>query len=110
MYVNNNDFDDSKMSKIISKNSKSINSSVSNQMKNRNDESNENNYINMFDETNITYLWYMETKKRYRNFNYNVSSDCKELFTEFNDSYKNISRTDPKKNSHLHKKDKNTGM
>ena len=68
---------------IVSKNTKSINSSISNQLKNRNDESNENNYINMLDETNITYLWYMETKKRYKNFNYNVSSDCKELFTEY---------------------------
>ena len=110
IYANNNDFDESKMSKMISKNTKSINSSVSNQLKNRSDESNENNYINMLDETNITYLWYMETKKRYRNFNYNVSSDCKELFTEFNDSYKNISKADPKKSINLHKNDKNTGM
>ena len=110
IFVNNNDNDETKMSKMISKNTKSINSSISNQLKNRNDESNENNYINMLDETNITYLWYMETKKRYKNFNYNVSSDCKELFTEFNDSYKTIQRIDPKKSNHMHKKDKNTGM
>ena len=110
IFVNNNDYDESKMSKMISKNTKSINSSISNQLKNRNDESNENNYINMLDETNITYLWYMETKKRYKNFNYNVSSDCRELFTEFNDSYKTIQRIDPKKSINLHKKDKNTGM
>ena len=110
IFVNNNDYDETKMSKMISKNTKSINSSISNQLKNRNDESNENNYINMLDETNITYLWYMETKKRYKNFNYNVSSDCRELFTEFNDSYKTIQRIDPKKSINLHKKDKNTGM
>ena len=110
IFLNNNDYDETKMSKMLSKNTKSINSSISNQFKNRNDESNENNYINMLDETDITYLWYMETKKRYKNFNYNVSSDCRELFTEFNDSNKTIQRIDPKKNINLHKKDKNTGM
>ena len=104
----NNDIDESKRSKIISKNTRSINSSISNQTKNRNDETVENCYINMMDETNITYMWYMETKKKYNNFNYYLSSDYRELFTEFNDSYKNFSRQDQKKS--VYKKDKNTGM
>lgn len=77
---------------------------------NQNDEGNDNNYINMLDETNITYMWYMETKKKYKNFNYNLSLDYKELFTEFNDSYKNNSYSELKKSIHIHKKDKNTGV
>ena len=99
----NNELDETKVSKINSKNSKSINSSVSNQTKKKNDENND--YINMLDEKNISYLWYMETKKKYKNFNYNMSNDYRELFTEFNDSYKNIPRSDGKK-SIFHKKDK----
>ena len=102
----NDDNDESKMSKFASKNTKSINSSILNQ----NDEGNDNNYINMLDETNITYMWYMETKKKYKNFNYNLSLDYKELFTEFNDSYKNNSYSELKKSIHIHKKDKNTGV
>ena len=104
----NGETDESKMSRMFSKNTKSINSSVSNQ-KNKNDENNENNYINMLDEKNISYLWYMETKKKYKNFNYTISSDYRELFTEFNDSYKNIKQSDYKKSIHAHKKDKNAG-
>ena len=104
----NGETDESKMSRMLSKNTKSINSSVSNQ-KNKNDENNENNYINMLDEKNISYLWYIETKKKYKNFNYTISSDYRELFTEFNDSYKNIRQSDDKKSIHAHKKDKNAG-
>ena len=100
----NNEVDESKVSKF---NSKSINSSVTEKTKKKNDENNENMYINMLDENNISYLWYMETKKKYKNFNYNISSDYGELFTEFNDSYKNIPRSDLRK-SIYHKKDKNT--
>ena len=85
------------MSKNVSKNTRSINSSFSNQIKNKNEELNDNNYINMLDEKNIAYLWYMETKKRYKNFNYNISDDYRELFSEFNDSYKSIQRIEPKK-------------
>ena len=103
----NNDIE-SKKSKVVSKNTKSINSSLSN---NRNEENNEyGNSINMLDEDNISYLWYMETKKKYKNFNYNISSDYKELFTEFNDSYKNIQRSDIKKSTNLNKRDRNTGV
>ena len=99
----NNEVDETKVSKINSKNTKSINSSVSNQTKKKYDENND--FINMLDEKNISYLWYMEAKKKYKNFNYNISSDYRELFTEFNDSYKNIPRSDIKR-SIYHKKDK----
>ena len=94
------------MSKIISKNEKSINSSISNNL--RNDDTNEGYNINMLDEKNITYLWYMEAKKKFKNFNYNISNDCKELFTEFDDSYKTISRSEMKKSIHMRKKERNT--
>ena len=99
----NNEADETKVSKINSKYEKSIKSSVSNQTKKKNDENND--YINMLDEKNISYLWYMEAKKKYKNFNYNISSDYRELFTEFNDSYKNIPRSEIKR-SIYHKKDK----
>ena len=107
IFINNNNFDESKMSKNVSKNTRSINSSFSNQIKNKNEELNDNNYINMLDEKNIAYLWYMETKKRYKNFNYNISDDYKELFSEFNDSYKYSQRIEPKKSFHMSKKKKN---
>ena len=102
--INNDNFEETKMSKNISKNTKSINSSFSNQFKNKNEEQNDNNFINMLDEKNITYLWYMEAKKRYRNFNYNVSDDYKELFSEFNDNYNFNQRIEQKKSFHMHKK------
>ena len=105
----NEGFDETKASKFVSKNnSKTINSSLSNQKKNRNDEQNENNYINMMDEKNITYLWYMEAKKKTHCFNYNISNDCKELFMEYYDN--NNSLIDQRKSAILHQKEKNTGM
>ena len=104
--IYNEGIDESKMSKIISKNEKSINSSISNNL--RNDDTNEGYNINMLDEKNITYLWYMEAKKKFKNFNYNISNDCKELFTEFDDSYKTISRSEMKKSIHMRKKERNT--
>ena len=104
--IYNEGIDESKMSKIISKNEKSVNSSISNNL--RNDDTNEGYNINMLDEKNITYLWYMEAKKKFKNFNYNISNDCKELFTEFDDSYKTISRSEMKKSIHMRKKERNT--
>ena len=104
--IYNEGIDESKMSKIISKNEKSINSSISNNL--RNDDTNEGYNINMLDEKNITCLWYMEAKKKFKNFNYNISNDCKELFTEFDDSYKTISRSEMKKSIHMRKKERNT--
>ena len=91
------------MSKNISRKHKSFHSSCSSQFKSKKEEQNDNNFINMLDEKNISYLWYMETKKRYRNFNYNVSSDYKELFTEFNDNYEFNQRIEPKKSFHMKK-------
>ena len=38
----------------------------------------------MLDEENISYLWYMEDKKKNnKSFNYNISDEYKELFMEF---------------------------
>ena len=58
----------------------------------------------MLDEKNITYLWYMEAKKKYRNFNYNISDDYKELFSEFNDNYKFSQRNESKRSFRMSKK------
>ena len=45
----------------------------------------ENISINMFKDKDITYLWYMEMKKRKnKSFNYQVSDDYEELFMDFN--------------------------
>ena len=87
--ISNDTFDETKSSHFVSKkNDKSINSSISNQKKNKNDEANENNYINMMDESNITYLWYMESKRNNNIFNYKMSNNYKELFTEYYDNNK----------------------
>ena len=111
MIILNEAFDETKASQLISKNNtKSINSSISNQKTNKNEESNENNYINMMDETNITYLWYMEAKRKTRSFNYNISNDCKELFTEYYDNNKSNSLIDNKKSFNLQQKEKNTDI
>ena len=51
----------------------------------------------------------MKAKKKYKCFNYNMSIDCKELFTEFEDNYKNeTSKSEKKKGSYMNKKEKNT--
>ena len=109
----NDGFDDANKSQLISKNNnnKSENSSLSNNAKNRTDEANENNYINMMDENNITYLWYMEAKKRNRCFNYKISNDCKELFNEYYDNNdKSIPPFDVRKSNIFTQKEKSTGM
>ena len=42
----------------------------------------------MHDEQNISYLWYMEAKKKNnKSFNYNINDNFDELFNEFNNSY-----------------------
>ena len=106
---NNSIGNESKMSKIISKNSKSLNNSTSNitNLKNSfiranskdNNENNGNLFVNMYDEDDISYLWYMEQKKKNnKSFNYNIGMKYAELFTEFNDSYKyNIEMKSKKK-------------
>ena len=104
IYIDLENNEETKMSKIISKKDKS--SSISNQL--GNDEINDNNYINMLDETDITYLWYMESKKKNKTFNYNISNNCKELFTEFEDSNKPVSKFNNKRSISKNKKEKYT--
>ena len=92
----NSTYDESKMSKIISKHNKGVNSSLKN-FKNsmnrsdlgENNDNSENVFINMLDEENIGYLWYMEAKKKNnKSFNYNLDDDYKELFMDSQDNYK----------------------
>ena len=104
IYIDLENNEETKTSKIISKKDKS--SSISNQL--GNDEINDNNYINMLDETDITYLWYMESKKKNKTFNYNISNNCKELFTEFEDSNKPVSKLNNKRSISKNKKEKYT--
>ena len=104
IYIDLENNEETKTSKIISKKDKS--SSISNQL--GNDEINDNNYINMLDETDITYLWYMESKKKNKTFNYNISNNCKELFTEFEDSNKPVSKFNNKRSISKNKKEKYT--
>ena len=104
IYIDLENNEETKTSKIISKKDKS--SSISNNL--GNDEINDNNYINMLDETDITYLWYMESKKKNKTFNYNISNNCKELFTEFEDSNKPVSKFNNKRSISKNKKEKYT--
>ena len=97
VYLNENG-DDLKTNYIATKtNTKSMKSSITNKKK-KNEETNENsNYVNMMDEKNITYLWYMEAKKKNRCFNYIINNDCSELFDDCYDSYKLKSLNENKK-------------
>ena len=55
----------------------------------KNNEQNKNIYVNMLDEESMSYLWYMEAKKKNnKSFNYNISNDYNELFIEYIDDYK----------------------
>jgi hypothetical protein len=55
----------------------------------KNTEQNKNIYVNMLDEESMSYLWYMEAKKKNnKSFNYNISNDYNELFIEYIDDYK----------------------
>ena len=48
-------------------------------------DNNDNIHINMIDEENICYLWYMTVKKKNNiSFNYNISDNYDELFKDFN--------------------------
>ena len=98
---NNSIIDDSKMSKMVSRNTKINNSlkkntNINKSINKKNDlsenSSNDNNetiFINMLDEDNMGYLWYMEAKKRNnKSFNYNISDEYKELFMDIKDNYK----------------------
>ena len=49
------------------------------------EEAEENISINMFKDKDITYMWYMEMKKKNnKSFNYQVSDDYEELFMDYN--------------------------
>ena len=89
---NNSIINESKMSKIVSKNNKNIiNNSIkknaslkSSILQNEIGGNNENIYINMHNEQNISYLWYMEEKKKNnKSFNYQISENYKELFVDY---------------------------
>jgi hypothetical protein len=55
----------------------------------KNTEQNKNIYVNMLDEESMSYLWYMEAKKKNnKSLNYNISNDYNELFIEYIDAYK----------------------
>ena len=91
--INNNSIsDESKMSKILSKNSKNLNNSMkknTKKMKINEYDDNENIHINMLDEENISYLWYMSAKKKHnKSLNYKINENYNELFIDFNGNYK----------------------
>ena len=75
------------MSKNVSKNNKNTSNFKGSFIKNDlgiNKENNEKVYINMLDEDNMSYLWYMEAKKRNnKSFNYTINDDYNELFMDF---------------------------
>ena len=51
---------------------------------------NENYSINMINNTNITYLWYMQAKKnRNKSINYNINNNYEELFNDYNAYHNN---------------------
>ena len=84
---NNSIINESKMSKNVSKNNKNTSNFKGSFIKNDlgiNKENNEKVYINMLDEDNMSYLWYMEAKKRNnKSFNYTINDDYNELFMDF---------------------------
>ena len=60
---------------------------------------NENISINMLDNKNITYLWYMEAKKKKnKSINYHIGNNYNELFSDYN-NYQN-NHENNKKNNH----------
>ena len=74
---NNSINDENKITKSVSKkislNSKYLGTN----------DNNEKIYINMLDEQNISYLWYMEEKKKNnKSFNYNINDNYNELFID----------------------------
>ena len=98
IHINNNNIvkDESKRSNIskISNNinlngSLNISSKIKKQLK-RGDsygkpDDNDNYSINMINNTNITYLWYMQAKiKKNKCINYNINNNYEELFNDYN--------------------------
>jgi len=89
--INNVITDDSKKSSI-SKISSNISTTSPSKMKNYvrgnsygKPDDNENFSINMLDNRSMTYLWYMESKKRKnKSFNYQINENYDELFKDYN--------------------------
>ena len=74
-----NEFDDYKIEKVNSNLIKSMKTVKSNMANNNN----ENISINMINNKNISYLWYMEAKKKNnKSFNYNIGNNYDELFMD----------------------------
>ena len=94
----NENNDDLKTNQLASKiNTKSMNSSITNNKKKNDGANDHHNYVNMMDEHDITYLWYMEAKKKSNSFNYVVNDNYEELFSDCYDSYKYKSFIENKK-------------
>ena len=89
---NNSTIEDSKKSNILSKTNSKNNINQTKKLKsepNENIENNTNIKVKMYDEQNISFLWYMEAKQKNNiSFNYNINSNYDELFNDFNDECK----------------------
>ena len=112
--INNIITDDSKKSSI-SKISNNINTTNPSKMKNfvrgnsygKPDE-NENFSINMLDNRSMTYLWYMESKKRKnKSFNFQINENYDELFKDYNYYQNNYENSIKKGNINIESDHKN---
>ena len=112
--INNAITDDSKKSSI-SKISSNISTTNPSKMKNfvrgnsygKSDE-NENFSINMLDNRSMTYLWYMESKKRKnKSFNFHINENYDELFKDYNYYQNNYENSSKKGNINIESNHKN---
>ena len=112
--INNVITDDSKKSSI-SKISSNVNTTNPSKMKNfvrgnsygKPDE-NENFSINMLDNRSMTYLWYMESKKRKnKSFNFQINENYDELFKDYNYYQNNYENSINKGNINIESNNKN---
>ena len=84
---NNATINDSKKSIVIPKSTENF--TKKNTIKGDLIDDNTNIRIKMFDEKDISFLWYMEAKqKNNKSFNYTINSHYDELFNDFNDNCK----------------------
>ena len=98
IHINNNIISDDSKKSTISNNINQNNSLNYNQKLKKpiargnsyaKNDKNENFSINMLNNKNITYLWYMEAKKKKnKSFNYEIGNNYDELFNDFN-NYQN---------------------
>ena len=112
--INNSITDDSKKSSI-SKISSNISTTNPSKVKNfvrgnsygKSDE-NENFSINMIDNRSMTYLWYMESKKRKnKSFNFQINENYDELFKDYNYYQNNYENSSKKGNINIESNHKN---